>query len=160
MEPIYYSKVEYTEVLDCFTHQKRITLLNLPMRELSYQVLEGVGQMQKVVFSYGMKLSEEQIKDLLPYCNALDFEPYRDKEMVMGDVGYIGYRDQANMYFRAITDSYLPKLELPMDYHYDEAHIWPSEKLYRYLVQTFFENNKRLKQYKPTYGGLSLFFKI
>ena len=32
--------------------------------------------------------------------------------------------------------------------YYDEEHIWPSEKLYRYLVQTFFENKNELMIYK------------
>ena len=45
---------------------------------------------QKVAFSYGVKLSEEQIKKLLPYCDALEFEPYRHKKMSMSDEGYIG----------------------------------------------------------------------
>ena len=66
--------------------------------------------------------------------------------MSMGDEGYIGYRDEINTYFTGITNSYIPKLDLPMDYFYDEEHIWPSEKLYRYLVKTFFEGNKKLKK--------------
>lgn len=41
---------------------------------------------------------------------------------------------------------------------FDEEHIWPSERLYRYLVKTFFEGNKKLRGWGPTYGGFSLFF--
>ena len=41
----------------------------------------------------------------------------------MGEEGYIGYRDEVQLYFRAVTDSYIPLLELPMDYYYDEKHI-------------------------------------
>ena len=29
-----------------------------------------------------------------------------------------------------------------MNYYYDEEHIWPSEKLYRYLIKKYFEGNK------------------
>ena len=113
---------------------------------------------QEVVFSYGMKLTDAQYEDLLPYCNALDFEPYRDREMSMDDEGYVGYRDEVRMYFSAITDLPIPMLELPMCYHYDETHIWPSEKLYRYLVENFFESNEVLKDRYIPYGGLSLFY--
>ena len=104
---------------------------------------------QEVVFSYSIKLNDEQMNELLPYCNALDFEPYRGRKMLMGEEGYIGYRDEVSLYFRAITDSYIPLLELPMDYFYDEKHIWPSEKLYQYLLKTFFEGNKKLCGWSP-----------
>ncbi len=49
---------------------------------------------------------------------------------------------------------YMPLLELPMGIYYDEEHIWPSEKLYRYLVKTFFKR-KRLRR-GPLYGRSSL----
>ena len=78
--------------------------------------------------------------------------------MQMGEEGYIGYRDEVRLYFRAITDSYIPMLELPMDYYYDEEHIWPSEKLYRYLLKTFFEKEKKLRRWGLSYGRKSLFF--
>ncbi len=112
----------------------------------------------EVVFAWGHKLSEEELVELLPYCNALDFEPYRDKKMSMNDEGYIGYRDEISTHFTGITDSHLPKLELPMNYYYDEEHIWPSEKLYRYLVYKYLEGNKKLKNRGVTYGGCSLFW--
>ena len=70
----------------------------------------------------------------------------------MNDEGYIGYRDEINTYFTGITNSYIPKLDLPMDYFYDEEHIWPSEKLYRYLVKTFFEGNKKLKKWNALWS--------
>ena len=199
---IYFSKIEYRESIG-YGNTSSIMLLNIPEKELSYQVFKWKKQMpaiegvkseqwnnhvwsydfaipakkirnnktgfkpqimedeqseQTIEFSYAIKLTDEQMKSLLPYCNALDFEPYRHKKMKMGEEGYIGYRDEVHLYFRAITDDYIPLLELPMEYYYDEEHIWPSEKLYRYLVKTFFENNKKLKGKGPTYGGLSLFF--
>lgn len=77
--------------------------------------------------------------------------------MEMGEEGYIGYRDEVQLYFRAVTDSYIPLLELPMDYYYDEKHIWLSEKLYRYLVKTYFEEDIKLRGWGTTYGGFSLF---
>ena len=113
---------------------------------------------QTELFSYGIKLTDEQVCNLLPYCNALDFEPFRNREMSIKDDGYIGYRDEVQMRFRAITNSHIPLIELPMDYYYDEQHIWPSEKLYRYLLTTFFENNKETKNWIIRYGGFSLFF--
>ena len=113
---------------------------------------------EKIAFSYAIKLTDGQMKTLLPYCNALDFEPYRDRKMQMGEEGYIGYRDEVRLHFRAITDSYIPILELPMDYYYDEEHIWPSEKLYRYLVKTFLEKEKKLRGWGLCYGRDSVFF--
>ena len=113
---------------------------------------------QTELFSYGIKLTDKQMCDLLPYCNALDFEPFRNRKMSMKDDGYIGYRDEVQMRFRAITNSHIPLIELPMDYYYDERHIWPSEKLYRYLLTTFFENNRKTEKWITSYGGFSLFF--
>lgn len=201
-EEIYFSKIEYIECIGYGALLSSI-LLNIPERELSYQIfdtnsnmpaIEGIeteewnGKMlsysfafpakkirngktkfkpcvvkdekieQKVVFSYAIQLTDQQMKKLLPYCNALDFEPYRDREMSMKDEGYIGYRDEVQLYFKAITDSYIPFLKLPMDYYYDEEHIWPSERLYRYLIKTFFEGKKQLHNWGATYGGFSLFF--
>ena len=201
-DAIYFSKVEYREVIG-YGNTSSIMFLNIPERELSYQVydwkrqmpaIEGVQTEQwgehtwtdgiaipakriinektgfepqmimdeqyepEIAFSHAIKMTDEQMEALLPYCNALDFEPYRNREMKMGEEGYIGYRDEVHLYFRAITDSYIPLLELPMNYYYDEEHIWPSERLYRYLVKTFFEGKKKLRGWGPTYGGLSLFF--
>ena len=31
---------------------------------------------KNVEFSYGLHLDQRQYEDLLPYCNAIDFEPY------------------------------------------------------------------------------------
>lgn len=112
---------------------------------------------QKELFSYGIKLTDEQIENLLPYCNALDFEPFRNRKMTMSDNGYIGYRDEVNTKFKAITNSYIPLIKLPMDYYYDEQHIWPSEKLYSYLTKTYFENNPETKKWSFPYGSFSLF---
>lgn len=111
---------------------------------------------KKIVFSYTHKFSEDEIKGLLPFCNALDFVPYREREMSMDDEGYCGYRDEQSLYFTGITDSYIPRIDLPMNYYYDEKHIWPSEKLYRYIVINFL-NDKKMKNWVVSYGGLSLF---
>lgn len=201
-DAIYFSKVEYREVKGN-GNTSSVLLLNIPERELSYQVYDWKRQMpaiegiqmeerkdyiwsndiaiparrisnertgfepriirdeqfeQKIAFSYAIKLTDGQMKALLPYCNALDFESYRDRKMQMGEEGYMGYRDEVHLYFRGITDSYIPMLELPMEYYYDEEHIWPSEKLYRYLVKTFLEKEKKLCGWWLPYGNESVFF--
>ena len=112
----------------------------------------------EVCFSYAVKLTKDQLDELRPYCNALEFEPYRDREMSMNDKGFIGYRDEIQLEFTGVTDSYMPKLVLPMRYYYDEEHIWPSERLYRYLVNTYLSKNKKLRDRLTSYGGLSLFY--
>lgn len=105
---------------------------------------------EEVLFSYGTDITDDQMKELLPLCNALDYEPFRGKAMSMDDPGYIGYRDEMSMSFAAITDSYIPMIELPMDYLYDEAHTWPQEKLFSHIVKMFFDGNKKLRGREPT----------
>ncbi len=100
---------------------------------------------QEIVFSYGIKLTEQQLEKLLPLCNALDFEPFRNREMVMGEDGYCGYRDEVRVQFRGITNSHIPLLELPMYYYYDSEHIWPSEKLYHHIIKNIFDKQKKMK---------------
>jgi len=121
------------------------------------QVLETESFEQKVVFSYGKHLFEADMKRILPLCKALDFEPYRDREMSMNDEGYIDHRLEIDVHFTAISDSYIPKLELPMSYFYDEEHIWPSEKLYRFLMKTYFEKNRKTKDWITPYGRSALY---
>lgn len=101
-----------------------------------------------MIFSAGIELREEQMEKLLPLCNALDFEPFRNREMSMDDPGYRGYRDEITMWFRGITDSYIPKIELPMELLYDEKHTWPSERLYQYLWENYLRDNKKLSPAK------------
>lgn len=112
---------------------------------------------KNVEFSYGVRLSQQQYESLLPYSNALDFEPYRNRTMSMHDEGYIGYRDEIKVSFCGVTDSYITYIELPMDYYYDEKHIWPSEKLYYYIYKTFLNKDKKLRKWVMGYGVLSLF---
>lgn len=120
------------------------------------EILPTDDSIYEVEFSYTYKFTEDEMKELLKYCNALEFEPYREKEMSMEDEGYIGYRDEVSLYFTGITDSYIPMMELPMNYFYDEEHIWPSERLYRYIMRTFMKG-KKVKKWIVPYGGLSLF---
>ena len=199
-EPIYFSKIEFTETFS-YGDPDRIILLNIPERELSYQIfhwtypppaIQGVEieerhgkthsyeigypakwissdktdfkqkliksekSEQSVVFSYGIKLTDQQMEALLPLCNALDFERFRNKKMSMEGKGYCGYRDEMKVTFRGITDSHIPLLELPMDYLYDNKHTWPSEKLYRHIIKNIFDKDKNLKGWYIPYSGLSL----
>lgn len=110
-----------------------------------------------VIFSYTHHFSEAEKNEVLSYCNALEFEPYRKRKMSMNDEGYCGYRDEVSVYFTGITNSYIPLMRLPMDYLYDEQHIWPSEKLYRYIVKNYL-TSKKLSKWVVSYGGLSLMF--
>lgn len=110
-----------------------------------------------VVFSYTHRFSKTEKQELLPYCNALDFEPYRDKEMSLEDKGCGGYRDEVDVLFTGITNSYIPLIRLPMDYYYDEERIWPSEKLYRYIIRKYL-SGKKLRKWVTPYGAYSLIF--
>ncbi len=173
-EPIYFSKIQFVEGF-IYSEPRSIILIDLPKRELSYQVFSWKRNMpaiqgekkdeewerltgkeeiysftapaklircgkngfqttlipdesfvKNVEFSYGVSLSQQQYESLLPYCNALDFEPYRNRTMSMDDEGYIGYRDEIKVSFCGVTDSYIPYIELPMNYYYDEKHILSS----------------------------------
>lgn len=120
-----------------------------------YIMLKDEGREDDVVFSHMHHFSETEKQELLSYCNALEFEPYRNREMSMSAEGYLGYRDEAEVSFVGITDSYIPMIKLPMYYYYDEGHIWPSEKLYRYILRKYL-SDKKIKNWVTPYGGFSL----
>ena len=76
------------------------------------------------------------------------------------------------VYICVDDNDYIPFIHLPMDYYYDEEHIWPSERLYRYINRKFCERlstmgddkckNKKGKKRKSGegmygYGACSLF---
>lgn len=103
---------------------------------------------QKIITNYGYKLDDAEIQGLLPYCNALDFEPYRDKE---DDWEYVvGYLDEVSRDFQAITNSHIPLIELSCDLDHDRKHKWPTEILYEYIIKKYFENNKKCKRLNGT----------
>lgn len=168
----------YDEYLGLFGREHTI-VLDLLLAELSYQVFvvredtplvvvdsgrkvrgipKGYYFKQKELFSYGYKLTPDELREVIPYCNALEYEAYRGKTMSMKDEGYRGYRDEVSMHFTAVTESYIPKLELPMDYIYDEEHTWPHERLYKYVVKKYLESNEELGVYKLSYRTGTLFW--
>jgi len=105
------------------------------------QLIKNEQYEEKVVFSYGIKLTLKQIEDLLPYCNALEFEQYRNKNMSKEEL-FCVCTDGRDIRFKAMSDSYLPIIELPLDYGYEAVY-----KLYHYINMTFFKGNKELKQW-------------
>lgn len=68
-------------------------LLNLVEKELSYQLVKRHRKNEKILFSYGVKIKDDDLPELLQYCNALDFEPYRNIDESMEYKGMYGYRD-------------------------------------------------------------------
>ena len=89
--------------------------------------------------------------------NDVDFEIYRDKKQSdKRKDGYIGYRDEVSLCFTGITDSYIPKIEIPITYLYNEAHMLPTERLYKYLIEKYF-SGKKFKREGLDYGALCLF---
>lgn len=101
-----------------------------------------------VTFSYGIKLSDLEIKLIQEYCNALEFEEYRYLDIYdyLDTYGYIGYIDEINLEFEGITNSYLPKIKLSMNLIFNNEHSWPTEKLYNYLMNIYIINNKECKK--------------
>lgn len=94
----------------------------------------------------------------MPFIKAFDFEPYRDKKQFLHfSDGFVGYGDEYWMNFVGITDSYIPKIELPMTILYDDTYIWPNERLYQYLIKTYL-STKEFGNERVEHGGLSLCF--
>ena len=186
---IYFTKVEYRMVQLPEGNTTSILLLNIPGKELSYQVFNRKRRMpaitglqtkrigeyewidnislpavkmkngktgfksevlvddeyeQEVIRSYAMNITDEQMEELLPYCDASEFEPYRNKKLSMDDEGVDVYLDWAILNFKAITDSYIPLMELPIECFHNKKHMWPHEKLYMYLKKMIVEDSKCL----------------
>lgn len=135
------------------TIKKLAKVLKSSVTDFKSQIIADDKLSSKIIFSYGLKLSNNKLQELLPYCDALKFEPYRTRKISMNDKGYIGYRDERNIKFTAITNSYIPKMSWNMTYLYNEAHIWPSEKLYRFLIMKYFHGNKKLRGWYTPYSG-------
>lgn len=113
---------------------------------------------ESIIYSYGKKLNAQEYGALKCLSRVIDFEPFRDRKMSMEDKGYIGYRDEVRLTFSAVSESYYPYIELPMYYYYHEDYIWPSEKLYRFLITEILKKDKKATKWVTGYGGHSLFW--
>lgn len=154
MEPIYFSKFEFTTYQ--ISKQSGIVtdriVCNIPYKELSYQEFDRDGE---VTYYFAHHLTDAEISKILPYIDIHDFEPFRNKEMNISDPHAKGYLDEFSMSFRGISDSSFSLIELPMDIVYDDAHTWPNQKLYDYISSVIFSEKpkagkkcKRNKQIK------------
>lgn len=64
--------------------------------------------------------------------------PCQNRTMSREDEGYETDRPEGiSIYFSGMTDTV--KIEWAMLYNYDEQYEWPSNKLYKFLMQIFFE---------------------
>ena len=100
------------------------------------------GERETISFSVGFRLTPAQRQELLPYCNALDFEPFRGKPVPTAE----GCGGEERLILRAVSDSPLPLLTLPVPLSHNEAQPWPGERLYRYLMKQFFGTSKALRR--------------
>lgn len=73
--------------------------INNAMSNHRWQLLPTSEIKEEPLDSIGVKLSDEQVNKILPFCKVKDFEPYRERTMFMKDPGYIGYRDILSMEF-------------------------------------------------------------
>ena len=112
-------------------------LLNVPQRELSYQAF---GEKQELKNSIGLVLDETEVQSLLPFLRAELFEPYRDREDMHDEVGYL---DESWRMFTGISDSHIPMIRLRMNVIHDLAHRWPTELLYEQIVRVIRARNDR-----------------
>lgn len=102
-----------------------------------------------VVFSYIHRFSKTEKQELLYYCNALDFEPYRDRKISLEGNGYVC--SEVDISFVGITSSYIPLIKLPADI-YDDNLTWPSVKLHKYTLEKYLSGKKLQKWVNPFRG--------
>ena len=142
-------KHAFTERCGDLTEQ----IFSIPARKVrdsftgwKWKILPSLEPETDVLFSEGIGLNETQMSNLLKYCNAFDFEPFIGREMDLNDPSCIGYRDEITMYFVGITNSYIPKIELPMQYLYSGKYECPTERLYQFLVSNIIRQDKRFSK--------------
>ena len=127
-EKIYYTKI----IFEGSGYYSWIITLDVNCQKLIFEYFSK----GEVTYVYEKKLSNKHIKNLLPYINALDYEPFRDVEDTMQDEGWCGYRDGQYVEFIAFAEPYLPVYRHNMDYLYKEQR--PYEKLYDFLRRKYF----------------------
>lgn len=147
-EPVYFSKFMFE--MKGLRFADRI-ICNIPAKELSYQSFKRFPVVranhvildQKVLFQHGIYLTDDDVKGLLTYINAWDFEPYRHKKASWNDPDFKCELDECyKMNFFAFTDSYLPFLKLQMTLLF--WHEWPTERLLNYIHSTFISTGRLL----------------
>lgn len=136
---IYFTKMQF---ITYFVYKSEYAIiLDIPQQELAiikYSTATG-----DIIDSEGIELSNHEMEEILPMCNALEFEKYRNKEPDMSDPGFEAYLDDgATRKFIGITDSYIPMMEISMNYSFNKKHQWPTEKIYNYLCQKYVNGKK------------------
>ncbi|MBQ8885262.1 MAG: hypothetical protein IJY62_02695 [Clostridia bacterium] len=132
-EKIYYTKI----IFECRDSRNDWNILiNVISREAAFQSLKWIGGKEKVVENIPVKLTDEDITELLPYINALDFEAYRyvddSKEWFIYDAPVLK--------FIGITNSYLPLYQHYIYYNDNRKDKRPYEKLYSYVIKKYFSS--------------------
>lgn len=138
----YYSKAQIEFRLGSRVEAR--ILLNSVAGELSYQEFDSHGD---VKINNGITLDKKQIEEVLPYINTDKYEPYRNLEDSISDDGVCGYFDEIDVYFTGISDSPVPLINISMNMIHDDKHLWPTERLLKYLCRTYFSG----KEYKTTF---------
>lgn len=139
---IYFTKMQF---ITYFVYKPEYAIiLDIPQHEMAiikYSIVTG-----DVIDSECIVLSDHEMEQILPLCNALEFEKYRDMEPDESSSGFEAYLDDgASRKFIGITDSYIPMMEISMNYSFNKKHQWPTEKIYNYLCQKYVKGKKRFK---------------
>ena len=114
----------------CFLDEKNI-FIDIVSRKILF---EYENYCCRVKETFSKELTDEEIAELLPYINALDFEPYRyiDDE----DSRYIlCYQYYLN--FIGFTDSKFPTYEHSVCFNSERKEKRPYEKLYSFIINKF-----------------------
>ena len=135
-EKIYYTKILFEKINRC--QDEWSVLLNVELKEAAFQRFQWSKGKEKVVESFSKKLTNQDIANLLPYINALDFEPYRYIEDRKDWFCYDNYL----LKFTGITNSHLPLYQHYVYLNYNRKDMRPYEKLYSYILNNIFSDLK------------------
>ncbi|CYU68516.1 TPA: hypothetical protein ACGO7B_002109 [Streptococcus suis] len=134
----YFSKIEFIIHIGntAFGYFK----CNLMMSELSYQECGNTGT---IIFEHSQKLSEKELSNLLPYVLLSNFESYRQERIFLKDSKIVGFRDVFSITFKGYSQDGQALLTYEMAYVYKDWYNRPIDKLYSYISDTYFSDNKK-----------------
>ena len=148
-EDIYFSKIEFQKYMSVSKALIFCMVLDLDQRELSYQEY-GIKQRRasdddnRIILSHGIRLTDEDMERILPYCRVKEFEPYRSDNRFLDSSQYIS-ESEAAMNFKGITDSHIPMIKIAMSSFHTKNRRYPNERLFEFLVKNYIKTVRKLK---------------
>ena len=120
--------------------------INLHMREFKVDIFDKKKKRQ--LKSFGFKLSEQDIEELIPYIQVADYEKYRDLDYKKYDGGY---RDGWGIVFWCMSDTGNSLLQFEIVELYDRKNSPPFYRLWEYICNKYLMDKKYKKYFENTY---------